>query len=94
MVILLFIVVTLLLLRNNHTPLHQSLNFVQSLSNYPRSGTILLSTTTCLLYTAGTGAVDIAFIVSVSIITSEAYSFVILNDSNHSNNILILFSQC
>jgi len=71
----------------------QSLNFVQSLSNYPKSGTIILSITICLLCTASTGAVDIAFVVSISIITSKAYSSVILNDSNYSNNVLILFSQ-
>jgi len=44
-VILLSVIVTLLLLKNNHISLHQSLNFVQSLSNYPRSETILLDTT-------------------------------------------------
>ena len=40
--ILLSVPLTLLLLRNNLIPLHQSSNFVQSPSNHPGSGTMLL----------------------------------------------------
>ena len=88
-VILLSIVVTLLLLRNNCILLYQSLNFVQSLLNYSRSKTILLDMTICLLYTTEAGAIDIMS--TISIVLSEVSSLIIFNDSNYSNNISYCF---
>jgi len=46
-VILSSVSMTLLLLRNNHIPLHQSSNFVQLLSNHSGSGTIFLGNPAC-----------------------------------------------
>jgi len=90
--ILLSVSMTLLLLRNNLIPLHQSLNFVWSLSNYPESGTIFFGIPTCtfsLISTAASaGADDIS--VSVCLYLLEASS-VICKDSSHSDNILISF---
>ena len=82
--------VTLLLLRNSLIPLHQSSNFVWLLSNYPGSSTIFLGIPACafLLFTASAGAVDISVSVCLSLL--EAFS-VILRDSSHSDNALILF---
>ena len=45
--------------------------------------------TACLLCTTGAGAINIS-----SVVLSEASSLVILNNSNHSNNISILFPWC
>ena len=59
-VILLLVSITLLLLRNNLISLHQSSNFVWSLSNYPRSGTILLDITACIFLFAGVGTTNIS----------------------------------
>ena len=61
-VILLPVSMTLLLLRNSLIPLHQSLNFVQSPSNHPGSGTMLFGISACMfsLLTTGAGAVDIS----------------------------------
>ena len=87
--ILSFIPVTLLLLRNNLIPLHQSSNFVRSPSNYPGSGTMLLGIPTDL-FTVGvvTGAVNIS--VSICLLFIEAFSL-ICKDPSCSNNALILF---
>ena len=92
MAILLSVIVTLLLLRNNCIFFHQFSNFIQSLSNHPGSGTILLGMTVCSLCTASADAIDIISILSISVILYEASSLVILNDPCHSNNILILLS--
>ena len=61
-VILLSVSRTLLLLRNNHIPLHQSSNFIWSLLNYTGSGTILFGVTACTLsfITASTSVTDIS----------------------------------
>ena len=79
---------TLLLLRNSHIPLHQSLNFVQSPSNYPGSGIILFgipADTFSLISTAmGAGAVDIS--VSVCLLVSFEALSVILRDPSLSDN--------
>ena len=91
-VILLLVTITLLLLKNNLIPLHQSSNFVWSPSNHLGSGTIFFGITACmfsLIATTSAGAVDILF-VFVCLYLLEA-SFVICKDSSHSNNILILF---
>ena len=60
--ILLSIAITLLLLRNNQIPLHQSSNFVWLLLNYPRFRTMLFGITAyaILLCTTNIGAVDIS----------------------------------
>ena len=83
---------TLLLLRNNLIPLHQSSNFIQSLLNYPGSSTMFFGIPVCtfsLIVTAGVGAVDISsvFVYSYSL---EAFS-VICKDPSHFNNASILF---
>ena len=46
-----------------------------------------------MLFTAGTGTIDIVSIVSVSVILSKVSSSVILNNFNHSDNTLMLFPQ-
>ena len=82
----------LLLLRNNLILLHQSSNFVQSLSNYPGSGTMFFSNLVCLyswLVTAiSAGAVDISMSVCSSFVEASS---VILRDPSHSDNTSILF---
>ena len=92
-VILSLVSMTLLLLRNSRIPLHQSLNFVRSPSNYPGSGTILfgISADTFLpISTAmGAGAVDIS--VSVCLLVSFEASSVILRDPSLSDNASKLF---
>ena len=83
--ILLSVSITLLLLRNNHIFLYQSLNFVQSLSNYSGSGTMLfvIAAYMFLLNATGASATDIS--VSVLLYSFEASS-VICKDPSHSNN--------
>ena len=78
---------TLLFLRNSLIPLYQSSNFVQSLSNHPRSGTMLLGITTCMFLFVCTGVPDIS--VSVHSLLLEASS-IICKDPNYSNNAFIL----
>ena len=86
--ILLLVFITLLLLKNNLIPLHQSLNFVLSLSNYPGSETIFLGILACsLFFCVGTGAVDILFMYSV--VLFEAL-FVVCKDLSYSDNTSIL----
>ena len=89
-VILLLVSMTLLLLRNSLIPLHQSLNFIWSPSNHPRSGTILLDVIACMfsLFIAYAGASDISM--SVHSYLFEASS-VICKDLSHSDNASILF---
>ena len=59
-VILSSISVILLLLRNNLIFLHQSSNFVWSLSNHSRSGTMLLGIVVCTFLFAGASIPDIS----------------------------------
>ena len=77
---------TLLLLRNNCISLHQSLNFVLSSSNYPRSRTMFLDIMACLLLfvIASTSATDI-FLSDYLYVSSEAL-FVICKNSSLSDN--------
>ena len=88
-VILLSVSITLLLLRYNCIPLHQSSNFVQFPSNHPGSGTMLFSMTACMfLFVADASAADIS--ISVCLYSLEAFS-VICRDSSHYDNVSILF---
>ena len=91
--ILSLISMTLLLLRNNLIPLHQSSNFVRSLSNYPGSGTMFFGNPAWMFSlfatAAGAGATDISSVVVCSY-SSEASS-VICKDPSHSDNASISF---
>ena len=89
-VILLSVSMTLLLLRNNLIPLHQSSNFFLSLLNYPGSGTIFLGMTTCSLVfvVTGTGATDITSS-DHSIVLSKVL-VVIYKDPSHSDSASML----
>ena len=82
---------TLLLLRNNLIPLHQSSNFDQSSSNHLGSGTMFFSNPTWmfLLFAAAAGATDISSVV-VCLYLSEASSVIFKNPS-HSNSVFISF---
>ena len=86
---------TLLLLMNNLISLYQSSNFVLSLSNYSRSETIFFIGT-FLLFTAGTGAVDISSVSSVagSVLRFDMLSSVTLNDPNISSNTSLASGLC
>ena len=89
-VILLSIAITLLLLNNTS-------NFVLSLSNYPRSKTMLFSITVCtvLLYTAS--AFNIASNISGIIgfvFLFDTLALVILNDPSISSSTLIVSGLC
>ena len=57
---------------------------------------MLLDITAYLFCTvsASTGTVNIVSVVSVSIVSFEMSSLVILNDPSHSNNVYKSFSQC
>jgi len=74
-VILSLVFISLLLLRIIHIPLHQSLNFILSLLNYPGFGTMFLGITAYLFMfvVTGTGATDIA-LSDHSIVLSEYYN--------------------
>ena len=89
--ILSLVSITLLLLRNNLIPLHQSSNFDQSLSNHPGSSTIFFGNSVCMLFIAvsGAGTTDISSIV-ICLYLSEASS-VICKDPNCSDNASISF---
>ena len=90
-VIPLFILVTLLLLKNNQISFHQSSNFVLSLSNHPRFGTMLLGSSTCLFCIFfGASAINISSV--YSIVFSEMSS-VIFNNPSLFNNTSISYSQ-
>ena len=80
---------TLLLLRYNHIPLHQSSNFIWSLLNHPGLRTILFSIIACVLSFTITGADTSDISVSVCLYSSEA-SFSIHKDLSHSDNTSIL----
>ena len=83
------VLLTLLLLRNNLIPLYQSSNFVQLLSNYSGSRTMLLGIPADSFTTGATaGAVDIS--VSICSLLVEA-SWLICKDPSHSNNTSISF---
>ena len=86
---------TLLLLRNNWILLHQSLNFVLSLSNHPGPRTMLF-VSTFLLCTAVISAVNISSVsgVASSVLWFDMLSLVILNDSSISSNASIVFGLC
>ena len=90
--ILLSVSMTLLLLRNNCIPLHQSSNFIQSPSNHPGSGTMLLDTSACtfswLIPAIVAGTADISVSVHSSLVEASS---VICRDPSCSNNALILF---
>ena len=92
-VILSFVPLTLLLLRNSLIPLHQSSNFVQSPSNHPGSGTIFFGNPawTFSLATAApdAGVPDISM--SVGSYLSVEASLLICKDPSLSNNASISF---
>ena len=88
--ILLFVAITLLLLRNNLISFYQSLNFTLFLLNHIRSRTMLFSNSICS-FCIFAGAVDISFVYSV--VFSKMFS-VIFNDPSCSDNASILYSQC
>ena len=92
-VILSSVLLTLLLLKNNLIPLHQSSNFNQSLSNHPGSSTIFFGNPaqTFLLFAAAAGAsaTDISSVV-VYLYSSEAFSM-IFKDSSYSDSASISF---
>ena len=83
----------LLLLRNSLIPLHQSLNFDRSPSNYPGSSTIFFGnpawTFSLTAAAAGTGATDIS--VSIGLYSSTEASLLICKDPSCSDNVSILF---
>ena len=92
-VILSSIAMTLLFLRNNQIPLHQSSNFVQLPSNHPRYETMLFDITSCAisLYTTSVGTANISFnnAGSVFLFLFETYSLVIFNNPNIFFNVSI-----
>ena len=82
--------VTQLLLQNNLIFLHQSLNFVLSLSNHPGSETILLGNSVCL-FCSYASVIDILSVYSV--LACEA-SLVIFQNPSYSDNTSISCSWC
>ena len=96
-VILSPVAITLLFLRNRQIPLHQSSDFVLSLSNHPGSGTILLGIIACTVLLCTAGAVDISSNVSGiadSVLLFYILSSVILNDSSISSSTSIVSELC
>ena len=91
--ILLSVPLTLLLLRNNLIPLHQSSNFDWSPLNHPGSSTMFFSNPawTFLLTAAATGAGATDISVSISLYLSVKASSLICKDPSHSDNVFILF---
>ena len=91
--ILLFVLLTLLLLRNNLIPLYQSSNFDWLLLNHPGSGTIFFGNPawTFLLTAVAVvaGATDIS--VSVGLYSSVEASSLICKDPSCSDNVSISF---
>ena len=88
-VILSLVSITLLFLRKSQISLHQSSNFIQSLSNHLGSGIILFSMRAYTFLLIITGATDIS--VSVYLFISSKVLFVIYKDPNHSNSTSISF---
>ena len=90
-VILSLVSMILLLLRYNCIPLHQSSNFVWSLSNYPGSRTMLFNMTAYTFsFIAGAGASATDISVSVCLYSFEI-SFMICKNSSCSDNASISF---
>ena len=90
-VVLLSVSMTLLLFRNSLISLHQSLNFIRSLSNHPGSGIMFFGIPAYMflfIVTASAGADDIS--VSIHLSSLEASS-VIHRDPSCSDNASILF---
>jgi len=54
---------------------------------------MLFGMTACLFCIAGTNAVDISFIVSISVVLLEASSSVIFNNPSHFDSVSKLFPQ-
>ena len=91
--ILLSVPLTLLPLRNNLIPLHQSSNFDWSPSNYPGSGTIFFSNPAWTFSLTAAAVVACATDISVSVclyLSIEA-SLLICKDPSHSDNASISF---
>ena len=92
-VILLSVSMTLLLLRNNLILLHQSSNFIWSLSNHPGSGTMFFGNPAwpfswpVTSIGAGAGATDISVSVCLSFVLSSKVS--ICKDPSRSDNVSI-----
>ena len=89
-IILSSVFMTLLLLRNNCIPLHQSSNFVWSSSNYSRSGTMLFSIIAYALSLIVTGASATDISLSDCLYISSKASFVICKDPSLSDSASIL----
>ena len=95
--ILLSVTITLLLLRNRQIPLHQSSNFVLSLSNYSRSRTMLFDITAYAILWYSANTVDISSDVSDvagSVLLFNVFSSVILNDPSISSSASIVSGLC
>ena len=88
--ILLLVSRTLLLLRNNYIPLHQSLNFVQSLSNHSGLRTILFGITAYILSFIVTGASATDISLSDYLFVLLEASFIIFKNPSLSNYTFIL----
>ena len=92
--ILLSVLLTLLLLRNNLIPLHQSSNFDQSPSNHPRSSTMFFGNSAWMFSltaaAAGAGATDIS--VSVGSYSSVEASSLIFKNPSRSDSASISFA--
>ena len=87
-VILSFVPITLLLLRNNLIPLHQSSNFVWSLSNHPGFGTMLHGISAYMFLLVAASSVDISVFICLSLLEASS---VIFKDPSLSDNALISF---
>jgi len=85
-VILLSVSITLLLLRNNCIPLHQSLNFVLFSLNYSKSETMFLGIIACLFVFVVTGTSVIDIVLSDYFIVLSKVLFVIYKDPSHSDS--------
>ena len=81
---------TLLLLRNNLIPLHQSSNFIRSLSNHPGSSTMFFGNPAWPVTSIGAsaGAIDISVSICLLFVLSSEVS--IYKDPSHSDNASIL----
>ena len=86
--ILLSVLLTLLLLRNNLIPLYQSSNFVWLPSNHPGSGTMLLGIPiNSFIASVVAGVVDISVSICLSLVEA---SLLICKDPSCSDNASIL----
>ena len=82
------VLLTLLLLRNNLIPLHQSSNFVQLPSNYPGSETMLLGISANSFAGTTAGAIDISVSACSSLVEA---SWLICKDPSRSDSASISF---